>query len=85
MENSQESNTNTTPDVSWLWHMANTEPILTFSEVKSPEQAKELSSATSLGYRLALRDLEELGLIKMDDLDRSPNSSDREKWDSLLG
>lgn len=77
MEKSQETNTDTAPDVSWMWHMSTVEPILSFSEVK-------LSGVTSLGYRLALRDLEELGLIKMEDIDRSPNLSDREKWDSLL-
>lgn len=40
-----------------------------------------LTKAAGVGFRLALRKMEDLGLIQMQDIDRNPSSADQEKWD----
>lgn len=82
-----ENKTSLTPvDLSWMWHCSN-EPknVLDYSELlKYPEIAEALNRAAAVGFRLALRKIEELNLIEMGDIDRDPKQSDQEKWDNYF-
>lgn len=39
-----------------------------------------LADAAAMGFKGALQKMEELELIEMGDIDRSPKHSDQEKW-----
>lgn len=88
-ENHEGNNTNTllsTVDLSWMWHCSdNPKNVLDYSElVDDPKIAKALTVAAAMGFRTAMRKMEELNLIEMSDIDRSPNHSDQSKWDAFF-
>lgn len=75
------------PDVSWMWHgSTNRENLNHFSGIypnPSPREKEIMAAAGSayrLGFRNALRMLEEMGIIQMQDINREANSQDQEKW-----
>ncbi len=69
-------------DLSWMWHCSeNPKNILDYSKLVSAELAQALTTAAATGFRLALRRMEDLGVIEMGDIDRSPSPADQEKWD----
>jgi len=70
-----------TPDVSYMWHSS--DELIKYEELipGSPDMANACNKASATGFRLALRKLEDLGIIKMEDLDRSPNEEDKKLWD----
>ena len=69
-------------DLSWMWHCSgNPKNVINYSELIDDQSlAKSLSCAAGFGFRTAMRYMEELNLIKMGDIDRSPNPADQEKW-----
>lgn len=71
-------------DVSWLWHCSTKKDNIINSS-SSPhvdrQQAKAFDKGAQIGFRLALRKLEDLGLIEMADIDRSINEADQEIFD----
>lgn len=71
-------------DLSWMWHCSeNPKNILDYSELVTDHRITQaLTIAASMGFRTALRKLEELNLIQMSDIDRVPNSNDQEIWDN---
>ena len=86
-ENHESNNANTlltTVDVSWMWHCSNDpKNVLDYTElVADPKIAEALNGAAAMGFRGALRKMEELELIEMGDIDRSPKHSDQSKWDA---
>lgn len=75
-----------TVDLSWMWHCTD-EPknVLDYRElVEDSKIAKALNKAACMGFRTALRKLEDMGLIEMQDIDRHPKHFDQEKWDSTF-
>jgi len=72
-----------TVDLSWMWHCSDDpKNVLDYTElVADPKIAEALNRAAAMGFRGALRKMEELELIEMGDIDRSPKHSDQEKWD----
>jgi hypothetical protein len=85
-ENHEGNNANTllaTVDLSWMWHCSdNPKNVLDYSElVDDPKIAKALTVAAAMGFRSAMRKMEDLNLIEMGDIDRSPKHSDQETWD----
>jgi hypothetical protein len=86
-ENHEGNNANTmlaTVDLSWMWHCSdNPKNVLDYSElVDDPKIAKALTTAAAMGFRAAMRKMEDLNLIEMGDIDRSPKHSDQEMWDA---
>ena len=86
-ENHEGNNANTllaTVDLSWMWHCSDTpKNVLDYSElVDDPKIAKALTIAAAMGFRTAMRKMEDLNLIVMGDIDRSPKHSDQEMWDA---
>lgn len=85
------SKTNKEPvDLSWMWHCScSSNPkrnVLDYSFfVDDNATASSLTIASEGGFRLALRKMEDLGLITMNDIDRKPNDSDQKKWDETFG
>lgn len=73
-----------TVDLSWMWHCSdNPKNVLDYSElVDNPKIAKALTVAAAMGFRTAMRKMEELNLIEMGDIDRSPKHSDQSKWNT---
>jgi hypothetical protein len=86
-ENHEGNNANTllaTVDLSWMWHCSdNPKNVLDYSElVDDSKIAKALTVAAAMGFRSAMRKMEDLNLIEMGDIDRSPKHSDQETWDA---
>lgn len=71
-------------DLSWMWHCSdNPKNVLDYSElIDDSKIAKALTIAAAMGFRIAMRKIEELNLIEMGDIDRSPENSDQSKWDT---
>ena len=69
-------------DLSWMWHCSdNPKNVLDYTElVKDSKIAESLNKAAAMGFRSALRRIEELHIIQMGDIDRNPNDSDQLKW-----
>lgn len=75
-----------TVDLSWMWHCTD-EPknVLDYRELTNDKGiADAMNKAACMGFRTALRKLEDMGLIKMQDIDRSPKHFDQEKWDATF-
>ena len=86
-ENQESNNANTllaTVDLSWMWHCSDDpKNVWDYTElVADPKIADALNRAAAMGFRSALRKMEELDLIEMGDIDRSPKHSDQSKWDA---
>lgn len=79
-------------DVSWMWHCTNnehTEKNLMNYKVfiyghKDEKLAEAMNSAVAVGFRSALRKLEDLNIISMRDIDRPALASDQETWDKNI-
>lgn len=71
-------------DVSFLWHTADE---FTVDYTKLPIDEKQpleaLNKASQSGFRLALIRLEDMGVISLSDIDRSPTLEDYEKAENL--
>lgn len=80
------SEENKIPDLSWMFHcLGNTKNLIDYSElIKDERVTKALNRAFELGARFAMRRIEDLGIIEMKDIDRSPSDDDQKKWDELL-
>jgi hypothetical protein len=69
-------------DVSWLWHLSDK-----FCDVTplhgDTYAAREYNKGHASGIRIALRILEDLNLITMDDIDRGPEQKDFDRMDYL--
>lgn len=66
-------------EVSFMWHCSDN--VMDFEGTfLDKETAEPLNSACGLGFRLALRKLEDLNIIQMSDIDRSINEEDVEIW-----
>ncbi len=76
-------NTTNKPDLSWMWRVSeDSTKIIDFNDlVKDPKLAQELTNASASGFRFALRKLEELNLITIDDINKVASAADIEKWD----
>ncbi len=72
-------------DVSFIWHCSN-DPnnVIDYSTIVDSSFVKSYNMAAAIGFRLALRRLEHLGIIEMSDIDRQMNELDQEKWDELF-
>ena len=86
-ENHEGNNANTllaTVGLSWMWHCSdNPKNVLDYSELVDDKKiAKSLTVASAMGFRTAMRKMEELNLIEMGDIDRSSKHSDQLKWDA---
>lgn len=71
-------------DLSWMWHCSSTpDNVLDYSHLTdvSDKITPALTKAAAHGFRLAMRRMEELGLIDMNDIDRKPNEIDQKTWD----
>lgn len=73
-------------DLSWMWHCSeNPSNIIDYSKLNTDTTlSKTANFAASMGFRSALRRLEELQLITLADIDRHPNDEDQKKWDELF-
>jgi hypothetical protein len=82
----KEANEATPIDLSWMWHCSdNPKHVLDYSELLDDQKiAKALNVAAAMGFRAALRKMEELNLIEMGDIDRSPNSTDESTWETIF-
>lgn len=71
-------------DVSFLWHTAD-ELTVDYTQLPIDERQplKALNRASQSGFRLALRTLEDMGLISLSDIDRKPTLKDYEKLEDL--
>ncbi|MDC7249167.1 MAG: hypothetical protein PQJ49_04535 [Sphaerochaetaceae bacterium] len=66
-------------EVSFMWHCSDN--VMDFEGTfLNKETAEPLNSACGLGFRLALRKLEDLNIIQMSDIDRSISQEDVEIW-----
>lgn len=70
------------PDLSWMWHCSNKVMDYNFL-IKDKAMATTLNKTAAIGFRIALRKMEELELITMGDIDRSMTKEDEEKWEQL--
>ncbi|MCF7796078.1 hypothetical protein K9M42_03210 [Patescibacteria group bacterium] len=73
-------------DFSWMWHCSD-EPnnILDYSKLLDNKKLSELlNKNVAIGFRTALRKMEELGLIEMQDINRKPNDDDQKKWNEFF-
>lgn len=67
-----------TNDVSHLWHTS--DEMMDYTEVLEDKAlAKIANKVYGFGFRGALRKLEDLGLVTMNDIDRTPEKRDRRK------
>jgi hypothetical protein len=75
-----------TVDLSWMWHCSeDPKNVLDYTElVADPKIAEALNKAAAMGFRDALRKMEELELIEMGDIDRNPKHFDQEKWNDCF-
>lgn len=73
-------------DLSWMWHCTdNPKNVLDYSIlVNDKKLVNSLNTAASMGFRGALRKLEEMKIIEMGDIDRGVKYSDQEKWNSIF-
>ena len=74
-------------DLSWMWHCSdNPDNIVNYSLILGDDNnsAKALNSAAALGFRLAMRKMEDLKLIQMGDIDRNPIIADQDTWNKLI-
>lgn len=80
-------------DLSWLWHCtSNTDNMMDYGEFitdtkntkLSPAIIEALNKAYVTGFRSAMRKVEDLNIITMDDIDRKPSESDQNTWDELF-
>lgn len=74
------------PDVSFMWHCSEEKSnIIDYEKMDiNPSVALIANKAAQYGFRHALRKLEQLGIIKMDDIDRSLKIDDQLMWDNML-
>ncbi|MCW8966679.1 MAG: hypothetical protein OQK82_08355 [Candidatus Pacearchaeota archaeon] len=74
-------------EVSFLWQTSTKEgEILDYHNIVNDERHATISNAAAaFGYRIALRNLEEMGLIKLGDIDRDANEHDINKFRELFG
>jgi hypothetical protein len=86
MKNLSENMKSTPVDLSWMWHCSDdSKNILDYSElIDDPKISEALTKAAAMGFRDAMRKMEDLNLIKMSDIDRSPKQSDQETWDTTF-
>lgn len=73
-------------DLSWLWHCSsNSKNILPDIDYDLDQSLINiLQNGGSIGFRIALSNLSKLGLITLNDINRSPNEEDQKTWDSKL-
>jgi len=71
------------PDLSWMWH--GSDSVMGYKSLMADNSvAESWNNAATTGMRLTLRRLEDLGIIQMSDIDRSPNEEDKKKWEKSL-
>lgn len=74
-------------DFLWMWHCSDNPDniILDYSKLLDDKKLSELlNKNVAIGFRTALRKMEELNLIEMQDIDRKPNDGDQEKWNEFF-
>lgn len=72
-------------DLSWMWHCSKAENILDYNKLIEDEKlAKSLNKAVESGFRIAMRKMEDMDIIQMNDIDRNPENSDQTKWNEKL-
>ena len=70
------------PDLSWLFNCSSElQNMVDYNAIVDPKTAKILNNAFAIGFRLALRNIEALNIIKMQDIDRGYNQSDQDIYD----
>lgn len=70
------------PDLSWLFNCSSElQNMVDYNAIVDPKTAKILNNAFATGFRLALRNIEALNIIKMQDIDRGYNQSDQDIYD----
>lgn len=71
------------PDLSWLWNCSSELKNLVDynSLINDPKVANALNRAYALGFRFAMRNIEALNLIELQDIDRGYNQSDQDIYD----
>lgn len=71
------------PDLSWMWHCSNDpQNVSEYTFITDDVLlANNLNIAAATGFRAALRRLEDLGLIKMGDINRNYKDSDQYVWE----
>lgn len=84
-EQCNEANTmSDTVDLSWMWHCSdNPKNVLDYTElIEDKNVAIALNRAAAVGFRAAMRKMEDLNIIQMADIDRSPKHEDQLKWNN---
>jgi hypothetical protein len=71
------------PDLSWLFNCSSElQNMVDYNSIVSnPKIANMLNLAFANGFRLALRNIETLNLIELQDIDRGYNQSDQDIYD----
>ena len=73
-------------DLSWMWHCSSVSKNILPDIDDDLDQSliNILQNGGSIGFRIALSNLSKLGLITLNDINRSPNEEDQKTWDSKL-
>lgn len=73
----------TKPDLSWMWRVSeDSSKIIDFNDlIKDPDLAQSLTNASASGFRFALRKLEELNIISINDINKVASAEDIALWD----
>jgi hypothetical protein len=84
MKNISDNQVTNTVDLSWMWHCSgNPINVLNYKELVDDTQiAKALTHAAAVGFRTALRRMEDLNLITMGDIDRNLTDEDQLRWNN---
>lgn len=77
----EENKNNNLPDLSWMWH--GSEKIMDYTTLDNidPLIARACNRAATVGMRLTLNKLCDLGLIQMTDINRAKTKEDQKIFD----